>query len=289
VTAPQTSDLVVDAHHHLWEPTHGYTWLSEPAFAPIRRPFTVDDLRAAIGPAGVRRTVLVEAAREHPDEVPEQLAVAAATDEIAGVVGWIDLTDRAIVDTIAAYRELPGAEKLVGLRDQVQGRTEPGFLARADVRANLAAIGVAGLTYDLVVTVDQLADVAGAVEAVPGVRFVLDHLGKPRIAGDGFAEWRAAIAPLAAFGNVAVKVSGMVTEADWATWTVADLRPYVETAVELFGPDRLMYGSDWPVCTVAASYQQVLDALRQALPPLTEAERAAIFGGTAVRVYGLEI
>jgi L-fucono-1,5-lactonase len=293
VTAGETSDdaVVVDAHHHLWDPSHGYGWLDAPELAPIRRTFTPDDLRAAIAGTGVGHTVLVEGGREHADEVPEHLAAAAATPEIAGVVAWADLTDPALADTIDRYRALPGAAKLVGLRDQVQGRVEPGFLARGDVRANLAVIGAAGLAFDLVVKVRQLPDAAAAARALPGVRFVLDHLGKPRIAAgaEGLAEWRAAVAPLAACPNATAKLSGLVSEADWVRWTVEDLRPFVTAAVELFGPDRLMFGSDWPVCTTVTSYGRVLSALREALPALSDVERAAVFGGTAVRTYRLEI
>ncbi|MGA8116961.1 MAG: amidohydrolase family protein, partial [Actinocatenispora sp.] len=149
----------------------------------------------------------------------------------------------------------------------------------------------AGLAFDLVVRVDQLAAAARAAAAVPEVRFVLDHLGKPRIAAgaDGLVEWRTAVAPLARCPNVTMKLSGMVTEADPARWTVDDLRPYVATAVDLFGPDRLMFGSDWPVCTTVADYGRVLGALRAALPTLTDPERAALFGATAVRTYQLEV
>lgn len=292
MTTADTSDdaVVVDAHHHLWDPT-GYAWLEAPELAPIRRPFTPDDLRAALAGTGVTRTVLVEGGKERADEVPVHLAAAAATPEIAGVVAWVDLTDPALADTIEAYRTLPGAAKLVGLRDQVQGRTEPGFLARGDVRANLAVVGAAGLAFDLVVTVHQLADAAAAARALPGVRFVLDHLGKPRIAAgaEGLAEWRAAVAPLSACPNVTAKLSGLVTEADWTQWTVEDLRPFVGAAVELFGPYRLMFGSDWPVCTTAAPYSRVLDALRDALPALSDTERDAVFGGTATATYRLEV
>jgi L-fuconolactonase len=314
MTAGHTSDqsvgtLVVDAHHHLWDPDHGYTWLDAPEFASIRRPFSAGDLRAELSAHGVNITVLVEGGRCHPDEVPEHLAIAAATPEIAGVVAWADIAGPDVASAIAGYRQLPGADKLVGIRDQVQGRLEPDFLNRPEVRAGIAAVGAAGLAFDLVVRVDQLGSAAATAAALPEVRLVLDHLGKPRIAAgaEGLSEWCDAVAPLAACPNVTCKLSGMVTEASvpagsrpagqrpdtdpatgWTQWTVADLRPFTVTAVELFGTDRVMFGSDWPVCTTVASYGEVLAALREALPDLSDAETEAVFGGNAIRTYRLE-
>jgi L-fuconolactonase len=282
----------VDAHHHLWQRARGYTWLDKPELAAIQRDFGVDDLRAALRDTGVRRTVLVEGGRCDAAEVGEFLAIAEANEEIAGVVGWADLTDRALADTLAAHRAGPGGRWLVGVRAQVQDEADPGYLKRPDVLQGLSTVASAGLAYDLVVRVDQLSAAAQAAQAVPELTFVLDHLGKPRIrdGASGLAEWRAAVTPLAAEPNVVVKLSGMVTESDWREWTVDDLRPFVQTALELFGPRRLMFGSDWPVCLLAASYAQVRQALDGALgDALTPAERAAIYGDTAVRSYHLEV
>lgn len=294
MTADHTSDHhvpIVDAHHHLWDPDRGYPWLVAPELAAIRRPFTPADLTAETTAHGVDRTVLVEGDRGNPDEVPDHLAAAATTPVIAGVVAWADLTGPDVAGALAGYRELPGAGKLVGIRYQVQHERDPDYLDRADVRAGIAAVGAAGLAFDLVVRADQLRACAAVARALPDVRFVLDHLGKPRIAAgpDGLDEWRGPLTALAACPNVTIKLSGMVTEADWTHWTVEDLRPFVTHAVEVFGPDRCMYGSDWPVCTAVASYGRVLDALRQALPELSGAERDAVFGGTAIRTYRLEV
>jgi L-fuconolactonase len=283
--------VVVDSHHHLWELSRGYAWLDEPGLEPLRRTFTVEDLRAVLGPAGIDRTVLVEAARCRSDEVTEFLAVADATPEIAGVVGWVDLTAAALAEALAGHRTGPGGHRLVGARAQVQGERDADYLRRADVRRGLAAVAGAGLVYDLVVRVDQLPACAEAARALPELTFVLDHLGKPRIR-DGRAaleEWRALVAPVAACANVACKLSGLVTEADHQAWSVGDLRPFVETALDLFGLDRVLFGSDWPVCLLAASYGQVKEALDAALPPLSVAERAKIFGENAVRIYKLDV
>lgn len=277
----------VDAHHHLWRLADGYRWLDAAELTPIRRDFAVADLRDALRSAGVARTVLVEAGRESAAEVTEFLAIADQTPEIVGVVGWAELTSVGLAGTLARHLAGPGGRWLVGVRSQVQHRPDPDYLRRADVQAGLATVAAAGLAFDLVVRVDQLPAAAAAAAAVPQCRFVLDHLGKPAIAAGEYEEWRARIAPLARQPNVVAKLSGLVTEADWAAWTVDDLRRYVAAAVELFGPDRLMFGSDWPVCLLAASYDRVVEALTDALGPLSPAEATAIWSGTATRAYRL--
>ncbi|GAA2144675.1 amidohydrolase family protein [Glycomyces algeriensis] len=279
MSAPQ----VIDAHHHVW--TADYPWLSAPELAPIRRDYGVADLRANLKAAGVDRTVLVEADWGHPSETIEFLHLAGAVEEIAGVVGFIDLLDPHLAGTLARYANHPRARFLVGLRDQVQGRPDPDFLARPEVIAALRRIAGTVPTFDLIVRVDQLPAAAEAAAAVPELQFVLDHLGKPQVRdGDaGLLAWREAVAPLAKQPNVTAKLSGLVTEADWRHWTPADLRPFTQAALELFGPDRLMFGSDWPVCELAATYTRVKDALTEVLGR-TDPD---VFGGTAARTYHL--
>ena len=274
--------MIIDAHQHLW--TAGYAWLQDPALARIRRDYTVADLRAAIRGAGVDRTILVEAGRCDDGETTEFLRIARDTPEIAGVVGWAALTDPALADTIAAHRAGPGGHLLVGIRDQVQAR-EDEHLDRADVRAGLAAVAAAGLVNEVVIRAAQLPSLARAAAALPESTFVLDHLGKPAIAAGGLGEWRELITPVAARPNVLAKLSGLVAEADWAAWTPADLAPYVATAVELFGTDRLMFGSDWPVLEVASSYAKIKDVMADLLGGV----RPDVFGTNAVRTYHLEL
>lgn len=276
---------LVDAHHHLWD-LDGYTWLDGPGLEPIRRAFTPPDLRAEVTAAGVTHTVLVEGGRCDEREAAVLFRHALDTAEIAGVVAWADPTDV----PVERYRRLPGAEHLVGLRAQVQA--EPaGYLDRADVRDGLLRVGAAGLAFDLVVRADQLGECAQLAAALPSVRFVLDHLGKPPIRSGALRPWRDDLARLADCPNVTAKLSGLVTEADLGAWTADDLRPYVWAAVELFGADRLMFGSDWPVCLLASSYRRVLDTMRDLLRDLLadtdDAGRRAIFGGTAVACYRL--
>ncbi|MEV4628033.1 amidohydrolase family protein [Micromonospora sp. NPDC049523] len=277
--------MIVDSHQHLW--TADYAWLADPALTRIRRDYGVEDLRGNLRAAGVDRTVLVEAGRGDAAETTEFLSTAAATEEIAGVVGWASLTDPDLTGTLAGHRAGTGGHLLVGIRDQVQGQPDDDYLDRPEVRAGLRTIADAGLVNELVVRVEQLPAVARAAAALPDSRFVLDHLGKPRIAAGavGLDQWRTLAAPVAACPNVVAKLSGLVTEADQAGWTVEDLRPFVASAVELFGPDRLMFGSDWPVCELVATYTQVRDALEQILGGTPD----GIFATTAISTYKLEI
>ena len=276
--------MIIDAHHHLW--TADYAWLAEESLSVIRHDYTVEDLRTHLNRSGVDATVLVEAGRCDPAETREFLALAAATPEICAVVGWAALDDPALAGTIDGHRAAPGGEHLVGIRDQVQGYPDD-FLDHPAVRAGLRTIAEAGLVNEFVVRPAQLPAVIRAVDTLPDGRFVLDHLGKPPIAAGagGLAAWHRSIAPLAQRPHVSVKLSGLVTEADPATWTVEELRPFVAAALELFGPERLMFGSDWPVCELAASYEQVMDAFVAILG----GRPADIFAGTAKRTYQLEV
>ena len=278
---------IVDGHHHLWDlRVRDQDWITGPALAPLRRDFLLDDYQQLAAGYGVAASIAVQTVTV-PAETPELLALAAASDLIAGVVGWTDLAAPDVADKIAALTEMPGGAKLVGLRHQVQNEPDPDWLTRPDVLRGLAAVAQAGLVYDLVITAGQLAASAQAAAAVPDLVFVLDHLGKPPIAAGRTEPWARDLRGLAALPNTVAKLSGLVTEADWRRWQVADLRPYAEVALDAFGPARMMFGSDWPVCTLAASYPDVLAAARDLTAGLSPAEREAVFAGTATSVYGL--
>ncbi|MGW7084126.1 amidohydrolase family protein [Streptomyces sp. NPDC054871] len=278
---------VVDSHHHVWDlSVRDQEWITGEALAPIRRNFSLTDLLPEAHAAGVAATVLVQTVTV-AEETPELLAAAADSELVAGVVGWTDLTRPDITDTLAGLVQLPGGQHLVGIRHQVQGEPDPQWLLRPDVRRGLAAVGAAGLAYDLVVLPHQLPACVEAAREHPGLTFVLDHLGKPPIASGALEAWAASVRSLAALPNTVCKLSGLVTEADPKTWTVDDLRPYADTVLEAFGPDRLMFGSDWPVCTLAATYAEVMDLARQLSDSLSGSERSALFAGTATRVYRL--
>lgn len=273
---------IVDAHHHLWDPARrAYPWLE--GLDALQRPYTVADLRA-VTPA--TETVLVQTMCS-AEETEEFLATAAAADLVAGVVGWVDLGAPDVADRLAELREAPGGDRLVGIRHPAQDEPDPDWLVRPDVVRGIAAVASAGLTYDVLVRTPQHEAAVALADAAPGVRLVLDHAGKPAIAEDGFEPWARFLDAIAARPNVFCKLSGLVTEADWDAWRVADLRPYAEHVLSAFGPDRVMFGSDWPVCELAASYGQVYDAAVALTDGLSEGERAEVFAGTATRVYPL--
>lgn len=278
---------VVDAHHHVWDlSVRDQDWLTGEELAPLRRDFTLADLEPEARANGVCATVLVQTVTV-PEETPEFLALADGSDLVAGVVGWTDLTAPDIAEALAALRELPGGDRLVSLRHQVQGEPDPRWLLRADVQRALAAVADAGLVYDLVVQPHQLRAAVRAAELLPALTFVLDHAGKPRIAAGATQPWADDLRALAALPNTVCKLSGLVTEADPHDWTVRDLRPYADTVLDAFGPDRLMFGSDWPVCRLAATYTEVVETALVLLDGLTDGERDAVLATTAERVYGL--
>jgi L-fuconolactonase len=257
--------------------------------AAIRRRFGPEDLRPLLESNGVDRTLLVQTVSS-PDETREFLATADATDFVAGVVGWVDLTDPEIGERLAHLRKGPGGSLLVGIRHQVHDEPDPSWLLRRAVQRGIRAVGDAGLVYDLLVRTRELPAALDTVRWLPDVRFVIDHLAKPQIAaGPRDPAWESAMTPFADCANVSIKLSGMVTEAAWGDWTPDDLRPYVQHAVEWFGPDRCMFGTDWPVCLLAATYNRVIDALKEVLDEMDGATREAVFGGNAIRVYRLAV
>jgi L-fuconolactonase len=279
--------VVVDAHHHFWDPARAkYPWMTE-ALASIRRRFGPEDLRPLLATNGVDQTILVQT-RSSLDETREFLATAAQHDFIAGVVGWVDLTAD-VPKQLASLRAGSGGKKLVGIRHQVHDEADPEWLGRKDVRKGIGAVGKAGLTYDILVRTRELPAALAMVKAFPEMRFVIDHIAKPPIASGATSEWAARLKPLAEHPNVFCKLSGMVTEADWKRWTVRDITPYVSRVLEWFGPERCVFGSDWPVCLVAASYAHVIDACGQAIGDLPMLERERIFGGNAVELYRLPV
>jgi L-fuconolactonase len=289
VTAAETAPGIVDAHHHVWDlSVRDQDWISGDELAPLRRDFTLAELAPEARAAGVTATVLVQTITV-PEETPEFLALAADSDLVAGVVGWTDLTAPDIAETLAGLRTGPGGEYLVGIRHQVQGEPDPRWLVRPEVLRGLSAVAEAGLVYDLVVKPHQLAAAVEAAERLPDLTFVLDHLGKPPIASGELAPWAQQIRRLAALPNTVCKLSGMVTEAAWDSWTIAALTPYADTVLDAFGPARLMFGSDWPVCRLVATYAEVVAVARALTAGLGPAERHDVFTGTAMRTYDLRV
>jgi L-fuconolactonase len=277
----------VDAHHHIWDlSVRDQAWLDGEQFTGIRRTFTIDDLAPDAQAVGVEATVLVQTVGL-PEETPELLRVAAADDLVAAVTGWVDLTAPSVADDIAALRTGIGGGYLRAVRHLVQDEPDPDYLCRADVRRGLRAVAEAGLGYELLVKPPQLPAALRVVEELPEVEFVLDHCGKPYIADGVLEPWASQIRELAGHENITCKLSGLVTEADWTGWTPGSLRPYVDVVVEAFSPQRLMFGSDWPVCLLATSYGRWVATVDELIADLSEDERAAIVDGTARRFYGI--
>ncbi|GLY52100.1 amidohydrolase family protein [Lentzea sp. NBRC 102530] len=276
--------MIVDAHHHLWDlSVRDQDWITDPPMGVIRRSFLESDFVAAA--PEVSASVLVQTVCV-PEETPEFLAVAASSDVVSAVVGWVDLTSAGVADSLASLVESPDGSWLRGIRHQVQGEADPEWLCRKDVRHGLAAVGSAGLVYELLTLPVQLPAAVRTAAALPQVEFVVDHCSKPAVGADP-GEWASSIRALAAHENVTCKLSGLVTEADWESWDVAALRPYFEVVLDAFGPERLMFGSDWPVVLLAASYEEWLGAAQELVSQLSAGEQDAIFAGTARRVYGI--
>lgn len=277
----------IDAHQHFWDPARAtYPWMVEEALDPVRRPFAPGDLAPELAAQGISGTVLVQTISTQ-DETRGFLELAHRTDFIWGVVGWVDLTSPRVAVDLDALISATGGDRLIGIRHQVHDETDPEWLCRADVRRGLAAVEERGLTYDLLVRARELPAAIDTVAALPHLQFVLDHIAKPRIADGRDPEWHRHMPALAALPNVAVKLSGMVTEASWASWTPADLQPFVTSVLEWFGAGRLMFGSDWPVCLLAASYNAVVSGLKEALGQICPDDAVHIFGLNAIDTYRL--
>jgi L-fuconolactonase len=276
----------VDAHHHVWDlRVRDQPWITGTAMAPIRRNFTTDDLAPALAECGIDATIVVQTVAS-VDETVELLQLAADTDFVAGVVGYVDLDRDGVSDQLDRLLDGPNGQWLVGIRHVVEAEPDPNWLLRPQVLAGLVEIAERGLTYDLLIGSHQFDAASQAVAAVPSGRFVLDHLAKPAIASRCFEPWATHIADLAAHPNVFAKVSGLVTEAG-PSWTAGDLQPYVDHALSSFGAGRLLFGTDWPVCLLAGSYAQVHDSAETCLAALSDDETAAVFGGNAIGAYRL--
>jgi L-fuconolactonase len=270
--------VIVDAHHHFWDPgRRQYPWMG-PDLHAIHQPFGPENLRPLLTDNGIDRTILVQTISSI-DETREFLDIAARTDFVAGVVGWVDLTSDDATADIASI----ATEHLVGIRHQVHDEPDPEWLLRADVQRGIARVGEAGLVFDLLVRTRELPAALETVRRHPSLRFVIDHAAKPHIAGVSWdAAWEKAMAPFSDEANVACKLSGLVTEAAWKSWTPEQLEPYVLRVKSWFGSERCMFGSDWPVCLLAATYDEVVAAMRQVV-----GEDGDVFGGTAARIYRL--
>lgn len=274
----------IDAHQHFWDyraHPHHFPWMG-PGMDVLRRDHLPPDLQPLVDAAGLDGTVAVQA-REMPEETDFLLSLAARHPFIRGVVGWLDLTAPGIEEALEAAA---GHPLLKGLRMLIHDHPDPDFADSAPHRRGVALLSRHGLVYDLLLKPENLPSAERLVDSLPDQRFVLDHVAKPDLGGD-LTAWREGIRRLATRGNVACKLSSLVTQAPTGRALAFDYGPVLDWALQCFGPDRLMIASDWPVCTLAASHRQALGVIERWAAGLAEGERAAVLGGTAVRVYDL--
>ncbi|HKF78174.1 MAG TPA: amidohydrolase family protein [Candidatus Dormibacteraeota bacterium] len=272
--------MVLDSHQHFWDPRrHHYAWLTDER-ASIRRPFGPDDLRPVLAANGVDRTIVVEA-RSSLEETRELLALADATDFVAGVIGWVDLAGPDVGSTVAALRAGSGGGHLVGVRHRVREEPDPRRLLRAEVLRGLAALVDAGLVCDLLVGPRDLAAALEAARRLPDLALVIEHLGAPAVRDGADPAWAAGMGPFSDLPQVSCKVSGL------AVGRSEELAPFVDLVAGWFGEDRLLFGSDWPVCLLAAGYDEILGRFRAVTAQLPAAAARRVLGANAARVYGL--
>jgi L-fuconolactonase len=276
----------IDAHLHFWDPRRSDHRRLSAELAPLGRPFGPDDLRPELELEGMTGAILVQASAS-TTETAELLGSSDALPFVLGVVGWADLTSPELGSVIDALRAGPGGHHLVGLTHRVDDEDDPAWLARDDVRRGLATLAAKGLALDVEVCTRELTATLEVARALPDLTVVLHHLARPPIASGDLAAWGRALLALAELPNVVAKLSGLVTEADWHTWSIDDLRHPVELAVDAFGAERLMLGSDWPRCLLAGSYGDAIDSVRYLVAELSAHEQAEIDGLTAMRVYRL--
>jgi L-fuconolactonase len=276
----------IDAHQHFWRyDAKEYGWIDD-SMAVLQRDFLPDEAKREMTRVGVDACIAVQA-RQTPEETRFLLALADGHPSIAGVVGWVDLQAE---DVRRQLESVAGHPRLVGVRHIVQSESDDRFLLRPAFCRGIGLLEEFGLAYDILIYSRHLSVAAEFVSRFPRQRFVLDHAAKPSIGSGEIDEWAQGIRRLAGFANVWCKLSGLVTEADWQRWTAGQIRPYIDVVFDCFGPNRIMIGSDWPVCTVAGSYARTMTLALDYVSGsnLTDAERDGVLGGNAQRFWRLD-
>ena len=274
----------IDSHQHFWrfDPIRD-SWIDD-EMSVIQRDFLPEDLSPVLRENNFDGCVAVQA-----DQSEEQnaflLELAAENSFIKGIVGWIDLRSENIVESLQFYK---GYEKIKGFRHVLQGESDRALMLNSEFKRGIKALGSEGYTYDILIFPDQLAYIPEFVSSFSDQKFVIDHIAKPPIKDQKIEDWAKDIRVLAQYEHVLCKVSGMVTEADWRNWKKEDFTPYLDVIFETFGPERLMYGSDWPVCLVAAEYKNMLSIVSDYISALSENEQNLFWGGNAARFYALD-
>jgi L-fucono-1,5-lactonase len=275
--------MIIDSHQHFWQVGRfDYPWMDS-SVKVLFQDYLPAQLKPILDENGVSKTVLVQASNS-VEESRWLLRLAEQNSFIAGVVGWVDLRSS---EVDLQLDELSSDSKFKGVRHLVESEPDDDWLIQPEVLRGLQRLSTYDLTYDLLVHTRHLKHVLKVAEACPELRLVIDHMAKPPIASGALTDWFTALKPVAANTNIFCKLSGLVTEANWSSWQTNDLRPFVECALELFGPERLMFGSDHPVCLLAASYDRVLDSFQDILRDLPESDHARIFASNATSFYRL--
>ena len=279
----------IDSHHHVWDlSVREQGWMVGEALNPIKKNFSINDLRQAITGCGIDKTVVVQTVTNY-DETPELLELADTDDLVAGVVGFLKIGAEDAISHLDSYHSLRGFKYLVGIRDIAHDYEDVKYLSKPQVIKNVQELGKRGLVYDLLTKTPHMRAAIDLVKACPNTKFVLDHISKPYIAKGDMQPWADQITELASFENVVVKVSGLFTEADWKNWKKEDFWPYLEHITKSFTPNRMMFGSDWPVCLLAATYKQSIDLVEEFTSKFSESEKNAFWAGTANKAYGLNL
>ena len=279
----------IDSHHHVWDlSVREQGWMVGEALNPIKKNFSINDLRQAVTGCGIDKTVVVQTVTNY-DETPELLELADTDEFVAGVVGFLKIDAADAISYLDKYKSMRGFKYLVGIRDIAHDYEDVGYLSKPQVIKNVQELGKRGLVYDLLTKTPHMQAAIDLVKQCPNTQFVLDHISKPYIAKGEMQPWANKLAELASYENVVIKISGLFTEADWKGWKQEDFWPYLDHVTKSFTPTRMMFGSDWPVCLLAATYRQSIDLMEQYTVSFSDAEKNNFWAGTANRAYGLKL
>jgi L-fuconolactonase len=279
----------IDSHHHIWDlSVRAQSWMKGDEVKPISRTILMDELEPELEKSNIDYTVIVQTV-ENPDETPEFLDLSLSHPKICAVVGWLDLESKDVIPQLEKYLSHPGGKNLVSVRDMAQDKADPNWLMRDDVIKNIHRIADAGLTFDILTRPPQLAAAVEMVKRSPNNTFVLDHISKPYIGKGEMQPWADQITEMASHENVSVKVSGLFTEANWDNWSNQSFKPYLDHILNTFTPSRMMFGSDWPVCLLAATYSQTVDLMEEFTKEFSKTEQESFWSGTVKRSYRLKV
>ena len=277
----------IDSHHHIWDLSiRDQEWIAGDEMQPIRRNFSIADLKDASAPSRIDKTVLVQTVTDYT-ETPELLEIAQSEQLVGAVVGWLKIDAPDAIEHLHQYLDLPGADYLKGIRDIAQDHPDPNYLAKPETISNVQKLGKLGITYDLLTKIPELPAAIELVRACPDVQFVMDHISKPKIAKQEVEPWKTLMSELANFPNVLCKVSGLVTEANWKEWQVKDFKPYVDHVIEIFTPQRLMFGSDWPVSNLGGTYTEIVELAQALTSEFSPSEAEFFWHKSAAAAYNL--